>query len=92
MDDESSIERNIEKSNRETSDAVLPKGTEPQPKKVKPKDDKKSIGENIKELVKQKFDEGFEVKEGDFVKVRECRPLSKIIHFIVIEVLRRAEK
>jgi len=27
------------------------------------------------------------VVEGDFVKVRECRPLSKIVHFIVIGVL-----
>ncbi len=25
---------------------------------------------------------------GDLIKVRECRPLSKIIHFIVIEKIR----
>lgn len=30
---------------------------------------------------------GTKIKIGDFVKVRECRPLSKIVHFIVIEVL-----
>jgi small subunit ribosomal protein S17 len=29
--------------------------------------------------------EGFEVKIGDVVHVHECRPLSKIIHFIVTE-------
>jgi small subunit ribosomal protein S17 len=35
--------------------------------------------------------EGMQVEEGDLVKVRECRPLSKIIHFQVVEVLRRNE-
>jgi len=35
--------------------------------------------------------EGMEVEVGDIVKVRECRPLSKIIHFIVIDVVRRKE-
>ncbi len=29
---------------------------------------------------------------GDYVRVRECRPLSKIIHFIVIEKVKSAEK
>ena len=32
-----------------------------------------------------------EIDEGDLVKVRECRPLSKIIHFVVTENLRRKE-
>ena len=32
-----------------------------------------------------------EVNIGDFVKVRECRPLSKIIHFQVVEILRRSK-
>jgi small subunit ribosomal protein S17 len=31
--------------------------------------------------------DGIEVKVGDVVKVRECRPLSKMIHFVLIEVL-----
>jgi len=35
--------------------------------------------------------EGTEVEVGDVVKVRECRPLSKIIHFVVIDVVRRKE-
>lgn len=35
---------------------------------------------------------GMEVEAGDYVKVRECRPLSKIIHFALIEVLKQAEK
>jgi small subunit ribosomal protein S17 len=29
-----------------------------------------------------------EIAVGDFVKVQECRPLSKIIHFVVIEKIR----
>jgi small subunit ribosomal protein S17 len=29
--------------------------------------------------------EGMQVEEGDLVKIQECRPLSKIIHFMVIE-------
>jgi small subunit ribosomal protein S17 len=31
---------------------------------------------------------GMHVELGDYVKVRECRPLSKIIHAIVIEKVR----
>ena len=30
-----------------------------------------------------------DVEVGDYVKVRECRPLSKIIHFVVIEIVRK---
>ncbi|MBM3233844.1 30S ribosomal protein S17 [Candidatus Pacearchaeota archaeon] len=29
------------------------------------------------------------VEVGDYVQVRECRPLSKIIHFVLVEVLRK---
>lgn len=35
--------------------------------------------------------QGMQVQVGDYVKVRECRPLSKIIHFIVIEIVRKKE-
>ncbi len=28
-----------------------------------------------------------EIEEGDLIKIQECRPLSKIIHFVVIEKL-----
>jgi small subunit ribosomal protein S17 len=28
---------------------------------------------------------------GDYIRVQECRPLSKIIHFVVIEKIRDAE-
>ena len=31
------------------------------------------------------------VSIGDAVKIRECRPLSKIIHFVVIEKIKDAE-
>ena len=33
--------------------------------------------------------EGTNVEVGDYVKVRECRPLSKIVHFMLIEVIRK---
>lgn len=33
-----------------------------------------------------------DVELGDYVKIRECRPLSKIIHFIVIENLKSGEE
>jgi small subunit ribosomal protein S17 len=32
-----------------------------------------------------------EINVGDYIKIRECRPLSKIIHFIVVEKIRSAE-
>lgn len=35
--------------------------------------------------------EGMDIEVGDYVKIRECRPLSKIIHFVVIEKIRSAE-
>jgi len=33
--------------------------------------------------------EGMEVSIGDYVKLRECRPLSKIIHFVVLEIVKK---
>lgn len=32
-----------------------------------------------------------EVKVGDYVKIQECRPLSKIIHFVFIKKIREAD-
>jgi small subunit ribosomal protein S17 len=32
-----------------------------------------------------------QINIGDLIRVQECRPLSKIIHFIVIEKIRPAE-
>jgi small subunit ribosomal protein S17 len=32
--------------------------------------------------------EDMDIKVGDIVKIRECRPLSKIIHFIVIKKIK----
>ena len=34
--------------------------------------------------------EGMDVNVGDYVKIQECRPLSKIIHFVVTEAIRKA--
>ena len=33
-----------------------------------------------------------EINKGDLVRIKECRPLSKIIHFIVTEKLKDAEE
>jgi len=33
-----------------------------------------------------------EINLGDLIKVQECRPLSKIIHFVVIKKLKGAEE
>lgn len=33
-----------------------------------------------------------EVEIGDYIKIQECRPLSKIIHFIVIGKIRSAQE
>ena len=44
-----------------------------------------------KTRIHAKIPENMEVEIGDFVKVRECRPISKIIHFIVTEVRRERE-
>ena len=33
-----------------------------------------------------------EINLGDLIQVRECRPLSKIIHFIVIKKIKDAEE
>ncbi len=33
-----------------------------------------------------------QIKVGDLIQVRECRPLSKIIHFVVIKKIKDAEE
>lgn len=33
-----------------------------------------------------------EINAGDYIEVRECRPLSKIIHFVVIKKVRSKEE
>jgi len=33
-----------------------------------------------------------EINIGDLIKVQECRPLSKIIHFVVIEKIKGGEE
>jgi len=33
-----------------------------------------------------------DIEEGDYAQIRECRPLSKIIHFVMIKKLRAKEK
>lgn len=33
-----------------------------------------------------------EINIGDLVQIKECRPLSKIIHFVVIKKIKSAEK
>lgn len=41
-----------------------------------------------KTKIHARIPESMDVNVGDFVKVQECRPLSKIIHSVVIEVIR----
>ncbi len=36
--------------------------------------------------------EGFEVHVGDYVEVQECRPLSKLIHYVVKKVIRKSNE
>jgi small subunit ribosomal protein S17 len=36
--------------------------------------------------------EDLKVEVGDYVKIRECRPLSKIVNFMIIETMRGIEK
>ena len=33
-----------------------------------------------------------EIKIGDLIKIQECRPLSKIIHFVVVKKIKDAEE
>ena len=33
-----------------------------------------------------------EIQEGDYIRVQECRPLSKIVHFKVIKKLKNREE
>lgn len=40
--------------------------------------------------IHSRIPEGMQVNVGDYVKVQECRPLSKMIHSVVIEIIRRA--
>ncbi len=35
--------------------------------------------------------EGAKVNVGDYVRIQECRPLSKIINFVLIEIVRSKE-
>ena len=43
-----------------------------------------------KSKIHARIPKGMQIEEGDYVKVMECRPLSKIIHHIVIEKVRSA--
>lgn len=45
-----------------------------------------------KTRIHARLPENMDIKVGDYIKVRECRPLSKIIHFMVIDKIRSAEK
>jgi small subunit ribosomal protein S17 len=34
---------------------------------------------------------GMKVNEGDLIRIQECRPLSKIIHFLIIDIIKQAD-
>jgi ribosomal protein S17 len=40
--------------------------------------------------VHARIPQGMELAVGDYIRVQECRPLSKIIHAIVVEKIRGA--
>lgn len=40
--------------------------------------------------IHSRIPQGMIVEIGDYVKVQECRPLSKMIHSVVIETIRKA--
>ncbi len=40
--------------------------------------------------IHSRIPQGMTINVGDYVKVQECRPLSKMIHSVVIEVIRSA--
>ena len=44
-----------------------------------------------KSRIHARLPEGISVELGDYIKVQECRPLSKIIHHVVIEKIRSSE-
>ena len=46
---------------------------------------------NKKTKLHARLPEGFDVNVGDYIRIAECRPLSKIIHFVVIAIVRKAE-
>jgi small subunit ribosomal protein S17 len=45
-----------------------------------------------KTKIHARIPEGMKLEVGDWVKARECRPLSKIVHFVVTEKVKGAEK
>lgn len=42
--------------------------------------------------IHSRIPQGMNVNVGDYVKVQECRPLSKMIHSVVIEIIRPANQ
>lgn len=45
-----------------------------------------------KSRIHARLPENISVEVGDYIKVQECRPLSKIIHAIVLEKIRSKEE
>lgn len=45
-----------------------------------------------KSRIHAKLPNGMDVSVGDYIRVKECRPLSKIIHHVVIAKIRSAEE
>ena len=33
-----------------------------------------------------------QVEVGDYVQIKECRPLSKIVHFVLIKIIKKAKE
>ena len=45
-----------------------------------------------KQKLHARIPEGMDISVGDLVKVQQCRPLSKIVHFVVTNLVKKAEE
>jgi small subunit ribosomal protein S17 len=50
------------------------------------------LGKIIRRSTKLHADNGAGAREGDVVRIEECRPLSKTKHHRVVEIVTRAEQ
>lgn len=44
-----------------------------------------------KTRIHSRIPDGIQVNVGDYVKVRECRPLSKMIHSVIVQIIRSSD-
>ncbi|MEK6915157.1 MAG: 30S ribosomal protein S17 [Nanoarchaeota archaeon] len=42
--------------------------------------------------IHSRIPDGIQVNVGDYVKVRECRPLSKMIHSVIVQIIKESKE